>query len=324
MYKNSVVHRYYINQRIKNEHEQGYKYFKRPKSFVKYTQDSDKILKRIQSAKFKFSKTKPRSLSDKKIHELFNDFLDLLNSFSELYTKTEAEKLRRFEATNNQKIKEALFEVGKIRLRLRRQGEGIFQILLGKVLKEIVRRFGVKVKDWFFYNFQEAQALFQGRKVSPKVIAQRQKGYALLKMNGRSELLIGKDFKKAWQLVKSLTQEDKKELRGQSAYPGRVKGKVELIQHNTRSLTDKVKRFKKGNILVTEMTTPATIVACKKASAIVTDEGGVLCHAAIISREFKKPCIVGTKQATQILKDGDLIEVDANEGLVKFINLTRR
>jgi len=53
--------------------------------------------------------------------------------------------------------------------------------------------------------------------------------------------------------------------------------------------------------------------------AIVTNEGGILCHAAIIAREFKKPCIVGTKIATQVLHDGDLVEVDANKGIVKII-----
>jgi len=57
----------------------------------------------------------------------------------------------------------------------------------------------------------------------------------------------------------------------------------------------------------------------KKASAIVTDEGGLLSHAAITSRELNKPCIIGTKVATKVLRDGDLIEVDANKGLVKII-----
>ena len=57
----------------------------------------------------------------------------------------------------------------------------------------------------------------------------------------------------------------------------------------------------------------------KKASAFVTDEGGVTCHAAIISREMRKPCIIGTKVATQLLKDGDMVEVDANSGFVKIL-----
>jgi len=57
----------------------------------------------------------------------------------------------------------------------------------------------------------------------------------------------------------------------------------------------------------------------KKAVAFVTDEGGITCHAAIISREMKKPCIIGTKIATRALKDGDLVEVDANKGVVRKV-----
>jgi pyruvate,water dikinase len=67
------------------------------------------------------------------------------------------------------------------------------------------------------------------------------------------------------------------------------------------------------------MTRPEYISAMKKAAAIVTDEGGITCHAAIVSRELKKPCIIGTKIATKVLKDGDLVEVDADKGIVKIL-----
>ncbi len=67
------------------------------------------------------------------------------------------------------------------------------------------------------------------------------------------------------------------------------------------------------------MTTPDFIPAMKKASAIITDEGGITCHAAIVSRELKKPCIIGTTNATKILRNGDSVEVDANNGIVKIL-----
>jgi len=77
--------------------------------------------------------------------------------------------------------------------------------------------------------------------------------------------------------------------------------------------------MKKGDILVAGQTRPTLMTAIHKAGAIVTDEGGIISHAAIISRELKKPCIIGTKIATKILKDGDLVEVDANNGIVKIL-----
>ena len=67
------------------------------------------------------------------------------------------------------------------------------------------------------------------------------------------------------------------------------------------------------------MTTPDFVMAMEKAIAFVTDEGGITCHAAIVAREMKKACIVGTETATQALKDGDLVEVDAERGVVKII-----
>ena len=78
-------------------------------------------------------------------------------------------------------------------------------------------------------------------------------------------------------------------------------------------------KIRAGDILVTAMTTPDYLPCMNKAVAFVTDEGGITCHAAIVAREMNKPCIIGTKIATQVLKDGDLIEVDANNGIVKIL-----
>ena len=74
-----------------------------------------------------------------------------------------------------------------------------------------------------------------------------------------------------------------------------------------------------GDILVTRLTTPDFVVAMKKAAAIVTDLGGITSHAAVTSRELKIPCIVGTKNATRILKRGEMVEVDADQGIVKIL-----
>ena len=74
-----------------------------------------------------------------------------------------------------------------------------------------------------------------------------------------------------------------------------------------------------GEILVCAMTSPDFLPLMKQSSAIVTDLGGILSHAAIVSRELKKPCVVGTKDATKLLKDGDLVEVDAEKGVVRKI-----
>jgi len=82
---------------------------------------------------------------------------------------------------------------------------------------------------------------------------------------------------------------------------------------------DDLLKFKKGDILVAEATVPDYVPAMRKAGAIITDLGGLTSHAAIVSRELGIPCIIGTKIATKVLKDGDFVEVDANKGIVKII-----
>ena len=104
------------------------------------------------------------------------------------------------------------------------------------------------------------------------------------------------------------------EIKGSAAFTGVRKGIVKIITH-----PDQVVKVNQGDILVAQMTLPSFISAMQKASAFVTDEGGITCHAAIVSRELKKPCIIGTKIATKVLKDGDLVEVDANKGVVRII-----
>ncbi|OGE87803.1 MAG: hypothetical protein A3J07_03770 [Candidatus Doudnabacteria bacterium RIFCSPLOWO2_02_FULL_49_13] len=108
---------------------------------------------------------------------------------------------------------------------------------------------------------------------------------------------------------------DRGGVRGQTAFGvKKVMGRVCKIVNSAQ-----VNNFRPGSILVTHMTSPDYLSAMKKAKAIITDEGGVTCHAAITARELAKPCIIGTKTATQVFKDGDLVEVDANKGIVRKI-----
>lgn len=101
-----------------------------------------------------------------------------------------------------------------------------------------------------------------------------------------------------------------REIRGLAASPGIVRGKVKLVKD-----LSKLKEVGRGDILVVTQTRPQYNMLIKKVAAIVTDEGGLLSHASMLAREFKIPCIVGTKNASHLLKNGDLVEVDAIRGL---------
>ncbi|MFC1687149.1 PEP-utilizing enzyme [Patescibacteria group bacterium] len=107
-------------------------------------------------------------------------------------------------------------------------------------------------------------------------------------------------------------QESIKDITGIVASSGKVNGRVRIIM----KIHDMI-NMEEGDVLVSSMTRPEMLPAMKKASAIVTDEGGLTCHAAIVAREMRIPCIIGTKIATHALKDGDMVEVDAQVGTVK-------
>ncbi len=108
---------------------------------------------------------------------------------------------------------------------------------------------------------------------------------------------------------------DVHEVKGVAAFHGNVSGKV-CVVHTRADMA----KFADGDIIVASMTDPSYLPIMKRATAFVTDEGGMLCHAAIVARELKKPCVIGTKIATDVFKDGDMVEVDAEKGIVKKIN----
>ncbi|MHB8084243.1 MAG: phosphoenolpyruvate synthase [Dehalococcoidia bacterium] len=106
-------------------------------------------------------------------------------------------------------------------------------------------------------------------------------------------------------------EEGKELIRGLGAGPGRGSGEVRVLASPIQD-----NGFESGDVLVAEMTTPDWVPLMKKASAIVTDGGGMTCHAAIVSREMGLPCVVGTRTATKVLKDKMLVTVDGTHGIV--------
>ena len=115
--------------------------------------------------------------------------------------------------------------------------------------------------------------------------------------------------------------EGKNEVSGTVANQGIAKGVVRVLRSNDiQQLREVRKTFQKGEILITQMTQPNIVDIAGRAGAIITDEGGMLSHAAIIAREFGVPCIVGTSNATKTFKNGDLVEVDADKGIVRKID----
>lgn len=144
-----------------------------------------------------------------------------------------------------------------------------------------------------------------------RIINKRKKGFALLMEDGRIKILTGQSLKEFDKL--DHINAKVKEVNGEIACKGYVMGKVKII----RSEVD-FKNVESGDIIIAPMTRPSYITIMEKISGLITNEGGLTSHASIISRELDIPCLVGTKIATKVFNNGDLIELDANKGFVKL------
>ncbi len=184
-----------------------------------------------------------------------------------------------------------------------------------------------KFKDYnansltYFFSDELLDWIKKNSKIpSKKVLEQRKKLiYVRFYPFTKSESFTGQKASRIITEKKLFSEIDKEysdveELKGQTAFKGLVKGLVRIIKKRKD-----MQKFRKGEIIVSPMTDPSYLPIMKQAISFITDEGGTLCHAAIVARELKKPCIIGTKIATKVLKDGDLVEVDANKGTVKIL-----
>jgi len=183
-------------------------------------------------------------------------------------------------------------------------------------LTEFSRRYILPLSHLEQYWCWELPDLFDGKKVSELGMKNRlrqQAGYMVAEEE-RNVVITSKEFDvKIRPILQTKVDNNVNEIGGMcvSVGSGIVRGKVKILMGHRD-----FDKMQNGDILVAPMTSPEYIVALRKAAAIVTDAGGMTCHAAIVSRELGVPCIVGTKIATKVLKDGDAVEVNANLGLV--------
>lgn len=195
----------------------------------------------------------------------------------------------------------------------------VFDLAAFKVrplLFSIAKMLGVSYDELIFLTPEEIiNCLGLASRPDKAAIKRREKDFCIF-LNKDKEVVVDDSTGINWFKANFLKADSKfsGEIKGIIASKGVGKGvvKVFLVPKNLEKMKD-------GDVLVTTMTTPDFVPLMKKAIAIVTDVGGLLSHAALISREMKRPCIIGTKIATKVLKDGDLVEVDANKGVVRKI-----
>ena len=186
---------------------------------------------------------------------------------------------------------------------------------LRPLLKGIASRGAISLEQLAMMLSNEIKEMIKSGKVPELVNFDDRKKAAVTWLDNCS---FGYAFgSKAQQIIsEKLAGQEMPEQAGE--VKGTVASKGDIVQGKVRIIMkENVTSFQKDEILVTVMTSPEFVPAIQKAKAIITDEGGVLCHAAIVSRELNKPCVIGTEIATKVLKTGDLVEVDAEQGIVR-------
>lgn len=179
--------------------------------------------------------------------------------------------------------------------------------------KILAQKVNIKNSNLLLYMSKSELKNAFNKKIIPdeKKLKARHDLSALVFLTKSPRLYTGTEAK---SIENSLADVNPTLLKGTTAYAGKVSGTVRIIKD-----PGNVKVFNKGDILVAPMTRPEYLPLMKKSGAMVTEAGGILSHAAITAREIKKPCVIGTMIATKILKDGDIVEVDANKGIIKII-----
>lgn len=259
--------------------------------------------------------TKP-SLSSTDISKI----IDILALHFEYYSKTE------FFYTDNIDFKKMAISVQDFES-LKTKGRKHYNYLffeengvIKSLIKKISDQFNHEYQSLFAYSIPEIISIFN-ETVHPDILEER------------NVFAVSKDLKLYGsqyhdfvdQKINQYSQHySKNVISGKSAYLGKVTGRARLIINTNFKKFDQIKlqidQMEIGEILVTESTSPELISACKKAAGIITNQGGILSHAAIISREMKIPCIIGTNSdVTKIIKTGDLIELDANNGTITIL-----
>ncbi|MBT7928370.1 phosphoenolpyruvate synthase, partial [Candidatus Peregrinibacteria bacterium] len=179
----------------------------------------------------------------------------------------------------------------------------------------LAKRTNLSFKQVAYLTENEILEFLSGSSVNIELAkSRREHGFMMFQREGKM-ICIDKNIKRELEKIGFHQKEQRTEkIKGSCACKGKVRGKVVLVY----TIHD-ILKVKKGDILVAVTTHPDYVPAMQKAAAIVTDEGGILSHAAIVARELGIPCIVGTGNATTVLDYGVEVEVDAEKGTVEII-----
>ncbi len=267
-------------------------------------------------------KSPPNQITKQEFQSLLKDYL----TFWDLYAYTEFcyhnLAYQVMKQTNNPVLKQNLDDLGKLKFKGREiLNAYIFMNgVLPNILTTISNNYLENPDDAIYLYSDEILNLFDNILPDKDLIQQRKTSYAITKINNNLIKFTPQQASIIYNKIKTPIKKSNT-LKGLTANKGKAKGKVVIAPMLTdiNRINQVAAKMQHRDILVAQSTTPELVPLCHKAAAIVTDQGGMLSHAAVISRELNIPCIINTKTATKTFKDRDIVEVDAENGIIRKI-----
>lgn len=307
----------YSEQDTASEKEAGYLFYKNYKNIrhvIKLKREAS------QAAKTYLRRAKsynPKKMSDEQLRDLLLHSLTTWQNILNVHFLSQPQFFLAFEENNISELQQSrLDEVSHARFYTRVAFSSVLEICR-LLFQAYARRFGISQEEAENLRFKE----IRNQTINIKKLKERTNGFVLISKKHNFRVYTG-------SMVKSYREkyEDYDEatiLTGFVGNRGQVKGRTFVVKNEGLDFKNLPSGMKKGMILVVQNAWPELAKYYKLASAIVTNEGGITSHGVVVARELRIPCIVRTNIATKILKTGDLVEVDANQGIVKILSKHR-
>ncbi len=260
-------------------------------------------------------------LTKKDVESLFNEALQHYNYYSQ--TEFFFTDLAYAEMSNVSQIQKNFETFDELKLQGREYLNKIALApgcYLDRLLEKIAGQLDCDVSSLKRHSINEILELFDGSVVVSDELVNRNQ-YFMHGKGAYAEVLTGTvALEKIRDFFEEMTSAS--ELKGQVANKGYCRGSARVFRFSIAEINrmhEEIEKMEQGEILIADTTAPEIILACKKAGAIVTNQGGMMSHAAIVARELNIPCIVGTGYITEVVKTGDVLEVDADSGIIRIV-----
>lgn len=359
LYENKVLSAYTSLAELKKVNSATKHFAQRPKAVLKLEKEFNTNRVNIDAIKSFYTQRALKNASNEELYEKFLLLIKTLREYINTYRWTEPHYLEILEKITIQTVKEKYFDeetAQKILSRLLSENKNLskkfnfeddsmklFKLINAiakmrfeakkiyfplvemseKILRETARRTYFAVSQISSFSLPELKnLLLKNRFPNIETVNERQKIYAIKIYTNNTKRISDLSRQATIKLIQyDRQQTNTSSFKGLIAYPGTVTGiaNVAPTLSGKKEYKKYIATLNKNDILVSSMTSPDLTPAFSKIAAVVTDEGGLMSHAALVAREKRIPCVIGTRIATRVLKNGDKIKVDANNGIVTKI-----